>query len=208
MSEEFKISDWLQKAKEDPKEAGVPLVILLGIGFVVWKFLYSPKAALIDRELKKNKRLISEMKNFKDSASKIEDIKIDIEEMKNKWEEAQKLCYKELDRTQFLRRVRELANQSNISIKSINPAPDENIKVGNIKAKKFSVSFFYSGNLEPLLTFMRLIELEPQICFIPIPALAPTASGTFDMNLTVSTILLPDTIGIETIEEPADDGDY
>ena len=191
---DFSISEWLQKAKEDPKQGAVPLVFVAGIAFVVWKFLYSPKTVLINKELRKIKNLNADMNKFKDAANKLEDIKIDIEEKKAQWANTQKLCYKELERTQFLRKVRELANMSGMKVKSVNPLPDEPTKIGILDAKKFSVDFAYSGDLTRILTFMRYIELEPKICFMPVPSLMPNASGTFDTTLTVSTILLPDVI--------------
>ena len=200
MAEEFKISTWLQQSKEDPKKAAPPVVVLVALIFAVWKFGYSPKAILIDKELKKNKRLAGEMKSFKSAANQLEDIKLDIEDKKKKWEENQKLCYKELERTVFLKRVREIANQAGINVKSINPLPDENIKISVIDAKKFSVQFAYTGDLTHLLTFMRFIELEPKITFMPIPNIMPNASGTLDIQITVSAILLPDKISTDLPE--------
>ncbi len=205
MAEGFSISNWLQQSKEDPKKAAPPIVVLVAIIFVAWKFGYSPKAVLIDRELKKNKRLEGEMKSFKSAANQLEDIKLDIENKKKKWEENQKLCYKELERTTFLRRVREIANQSGMNVKSINPIPDEDIKISVIDAKKFSVQFNYTGDLTHLLTFMRYIELEPKISFVPIPNIAPNASGTLDTTITVSTILLPDKISIDLPENAGEE---
>lgn len=197
MAEEFSITNWLQEAKDDPKKVA-PIFVIIGVGgFIVWKFLYSPKAVLIDKELKKNKRLIGEMKNFKNASSQIEDIKLDIEDKKTKFSESLKLCYKEMERTVFLRRVRELATLSKINIRSLNPLPDENTKIGVLDAKKFSVQFSYIGDLTRLLTFMRLIELEPKTTFINIPNLIPNSEGKFDLKLTVSTILLPDVVNFE-----------
>ena len=201
MAEGFSISNWLQQSKEDPKKAAPPVIVLAAIIFAAWKFGYSPKAVLIDKEIKKNKKLAGEMKSFKNAANQLEDIKLDIENKKKQWEESQKLCYKELERTVFLRRVRELANQAGLNVKSINPIPDENIKVSVIDAKKFSVQFNYSGDLTHLLTFMRFIELEPKVAFVPIPNIAPNASGTIDTVLTVSTILLPDKISTDLPED-------
>ena len=189
---EINITNWLQETKEDPKKA---LPIVAGIAaaiFLVWKFGYQPKAALITKELKKNKGIERDMKNFKNAANQLEDIKLNIEEMKERWKTSQNLCYKEMERTDYLKRIRELATKADINVKSINPLPEEEIRIGVVPAKKFSVQFNYSGNLEHLLTFMRLIELEPKICFMPIPSLKPNASGTFEMPLKVTTILLPD----------------
>lgn len=205
MAEGFSISNWLQQSKEDPKKAAPPVIVLAAILFAAWKFGYSPKAVLIDKEMKKNKKLAGEMKSFKNAANQLEDIKLDIENKKKQWEESQKLCYKELERTVFLRRVRELANQAGLNVKSINPLPDENIKVSVIDAKKFSVQFNYSGDLTHLLTFMRFIELEPKVAFVPIPNIAPNASGTIDTVLTVSTILLPDKISTDLPEDSGGD---
>lgn len=205
MAEGFTISGWLQQSKEDPKKAAPPIIVLIAVIFVAWKFGYSPKALLIDKELKKNKRLAGEMKSFKNAANQLEDIKLDIENKKNKWEESQKLCYKELERTAFLRRVREIATQSGMNVKSINPIPDEDIKISVIDAKKFSVQFNYSGDLTHLLTFMRYIELEPKVSFVPIPNIAPNASGTIDTVLTVSTILLPDKISTDLPEDTGEE---
>lgn len=205
---EFSITNFLQESKEDPKKVA-PIVVVIGlVAFLVWKFGYSPKAAMITKELKKNKAIERDMKNFKNAANQLEDIKLNIEEMKKKWEESQKLCYKEMERTDFLKRVRELATNSNMNIKSINPLPEEEITIGVVSAKKFSVQFNYSGDLENLLTFMRFIELEPKITFMPIPKLAPNASGTFDIALTVSTILFPDVVSTDMAGgEEDDEGD-
>ena len=207
MAEGFSISNWLQQSKEDPKKAAPPVIVLAAILFAAWKFGYSPKAVLIDKEMKKNKKLAGEMKSFKNAANQLEDIKLDIENKKKQWEESQKLCYKELERTVFLRRVRELANQAGLNVKSINPLPDENIKVSVIDAKKFSVQFNYTGDLTHLLTFMRFIELEPKVAFVPIPNIAPNASGTIDTALTVSTILLPDKISTDLPEDTGGEED-
>ena len=110
MNEEFTLTEWLQKAKEDPKQFAIPVVFILAIAFLDWKFLYAPKAKEILSQTKKNQKVVSEMKNIKDAANKLEDIKIDIEEKKKAWESTKALCYTELKRTDFLRRVRELAH--------------------------------------------------------------------------------------------------
>lgn len=208
MAEEIKITEWLQKAKENPKEGAIPIVAFLCLGFIVYKFLYAPKALLLTKELKKNKAVQVEMKKFQNAANQLEDIKIDIEDKKKELNNIQKLCYKELERTQFLRRIRELAQQANLNIKSINPMPDQNLSIGPITAKKFSVNFNYLDNLHKLLTFMRLVELEEKICFMPVPSLSSSASGTFDTTVTVSTILLPDVLNINPTTDDEDEDEY
>ena len=205
MAEEFKISEWLQSVKEEPKKAAPIFVILGAIAFIDWKFFYSPKAVQIDKELKKNKRIVGEMKNFKNAANQLEDIKIDIENKKKKWEDTKKLCYKESERTIFLKKVREAAAISGMSIRNITPLHDEPVQLGVVDAKKFSVQFAYNGDLTKLLTFMRLMEVASQTIFMPIPSLKPNASGTFDTTLTVSTIIFPDLISTNAPEPQANE---
>ena len=52
---------------------------------------------------------------------------------------------------------------------------------------------------------MRYIELEPKISFVPIPDIAPNASGTLDTTITVSTILLPDKISTDLPEDAGEE---
>lgn len=194
MAEEFSITNWLQEAKEDPKKV-LPILVIIGtVGFLDWKYLYSPKALLVVKENKKIVQKEKEIKSFRNASSQIEDIKLDIFEKKEQLNKSLELCYKDKDRNYFLKRVRDIANKSKIIVKSINPLPIENTKIGVIDAKKLSVQFSYTGDLTKLITFMRLIELEQKITFMPIPDLIPNSDGNFDIKITVSTILLPDEI--------------
>ena len=84
-----------------------------------------------------------------------------------------------------------------MKIRNIAPLQDVPMKLGVVDAKKFSVQFAYSGDLTKLLTFMRLIELDNKTTFMPIPNLKINASGTFDLSLIVTTVLLPDVISTE-----------
>lgn len=197
MAEEFKISEWLTKAKEDPKIAAQPLVIIAAVLFGGYKFAYSPKAVELTKELKKNQRVEADIKRVQSAVDNIEDIKLEIEEMKARFSKAKTMCYKKSEVTVFLRRVRELAQKAGIEVKSVNPMPVSPITLGGISAEKFSVSFYYTGDLLKLGTFMRLIELEEKITFLNMPTLSPNASGTFELELTPTTILLPDSVVAE-----------
>jgi hypothetical protein len=115
--------------------------------------------------------------------------------------------------TSFLRRVRELAAQAGIPLKSVKPLPLDPKTIGNVAAEKCTVTFGFSGNLVQLATFLRLVEKEEKITFLGMPTLAPNASGTFDVELSPTTILIPDEMAMkqasseESSEEPAgDDG--
>jgi len=197
MAEEFKISEWLTKAKDDPKVAAQPLIVIAAVLFGGYKFAYSPKVVELSKELKKNQRVEADIKTVQSAVDNIEDIKLDIEEKKSRFSKAKATCYRKSDMTAFLRRVRELAQNAGIEIKSVNPLPISQISIGGITVDKFSVSFYYTGDLLKLGTFMRLIELEDKITFLNMPTLSPNSSGTFELELTPTTILLPDSLAVE-----------
>lgn len=197
MAEEFSITEWLKTAKNDPKVAAQPLIIVAALAFGGYKTLYAPKVIELGKEVKKNQRIEGEIKSLESAVENLDDIKLDIEEKKGAWEKAQKLCYKKSEMTAFLRRIRELAQQSGLNIKTVNPQAITQIKAGEIIVEKFPVSFFFTGDLTLLGTFLRLIEKEEKITFISLPMLTPNASGTFEIDLTPTTILIPE------IEQPA-----
>lgn len=200
MAEELNISEWLKKAKDDPKLAAQPLLIVAALAFMGYKFLYSPKVIELNKELKRNKGVEAEIQTVESAIENLEDIKLDIEDRKAKWETAQKLCYKKAEMTSFLKRVREIAQRAGINVKSVNPQTITPTQVGKVTVENFPVSFFYSGDLVQMGTFMRLLELEEKITFISIPPLAPNASGVFEVELTPTTILVPDKIEVQASE--------
>jgi Tfp pilus assembly protein PilO len=192
MAEGVSISDWLKKAKEDPKLALQPFLIIGAVAFMGYKFLYAPKTIEIAKELKKSKGVADQIKKVETAIENIEDIKLNIEERKAKWTASQKLCYRKSEMTSFLRRVRELAQKAGIEVKSVNPQPISQMQVGQVSVEKFPVSFFYTGDLVTIATFLRLVELEEKISFLSIPHLLPNASGSFEVEFVPTTILVPD----------------
>jgi Tfp pilus assembly protein PilO len=192
MAEEINITEWLKKAKEDPKVAAQPFMIIAGVAFAGYKALYSPKVVELTKELKKNQRLESDIKNVESAIENIEDIKLDIEERKSKFGQAQKICYRKSEMTVFLRRVRELAQQAGITVKSVNPQAIVPHQIGNITVEKFPVSIYFTGDLVQLGIFLRLIEKEEKLTFLSLPPMIPNASGTFEFDLSPTTILIPD----------------
>ncbi len=200
MAEELNISEWLKKAKDDPKLAAQPLLIVAALAFMGYKFLYSPKVIELGKEIKKNQRVEADIKTVESAIENLEDIKLDLEDRKAKWETAQKLCYKKAEMTSFLKRVREIAQRAGINVKSVNPQTITPTQVGKVTVENFPVSFFYTGDLVQMGTFMRLLELEEKITFISIPPLAPNASGVFEVELTPTTILVPDKIEVQASE--------
>jgi Tfp pilus assembly protein PilO len=196
LAEGFSISEWLKKAKEDPKQAAQPLVIVIGVFFGGYKVLYAPKVTELLKEEKRVKGVQNQIKQVQAAVDNIEDIKLDIEDKKANFAKALKLCYRKSEMTSFLRRVRELAAQAGIPIKSVNPQPMTQLAVGETTVEKFPVTFSFSGDLIQLGTFLRLVEKEERLTFLTMPNLKPNASGTFDLELTPTTILIPDEMAL------------
>ncbi|MBU1109833.1 MAG: type 4a pilus biogenesis protein PilO [Candidatus Riflebacteria bacterium] len=197
MAEEFSISEWLKKAKGDPKVAAQPLIIVAALFFGGYKGLYAPKAVELLKEDKKVKSVEANIKKVQSAVDNIEDIKLDIEDKKSKLNQAIKRCYRKSEMTSFLRRVRELATQAGIPIKSVNPQPLTQEALGAITVEKFPVTFSFSGDLVQLGTFLRLIEKEEKITFVKMPNLKPNASGTFDLDITPIAVLIADEMAVQ-----------
>lgn len=197
MAAEFSLSEWLKKAKEDPKVAAQPLVVIAALAFGGYKGLYAPKVAELLKEDKKIKGIEANIKKVQAAVDNIEDIKLDIEDKKSAFSKSVKLCYRKSEMTSFLRRVRELAAQAGIPIKSVNPQTMTKLTLGEATVEKFPVTFSFSGDLTQLGTFLRMIEKEEKITFVTMPNLKPNASGTFDLDLTPTTILIPDEMAVD-----------
>lgn len=192
MAEQASLTQWLAKAKEDPKVAAQPVVIILALFFGGYKGLYAPKVAELQKQEKKTKGVEGNIKKLESAVENLEDIKLDIEEKKNAWKKAQSLCYRKSEITKFLRRVRELAEMAEVPVKSVNPQAISKIPLGEIEVEKLPVSIFFTGDLVKLGVFLRLIEKEEKITFLSLPNLTPNASGVFELELAPTTILIPD----------------
>lgn len=197
MAEEFSITDWLKKAKEDPKVAAQPLVIVIGLAFGGYKGLYAPKVIELTKEERKTKAVEAQIRDVQAAVDDRENILLDIEEKKAKLNKAVKLCYRKSEMTSFLRRVRELAAQAGIPIKTVKPLPLSPVTIGNVAAERCTVTFGFSGDLIQLATFLRLVEKEEKITFLDMPNLSPNASGTFEVELSPTTILIPDEMAMQ-----------
>lgn len=194
MAEEFSLTEWIKKAKSDPKLIAPPIVIVLGVIYGGYKFLYAPQVKALTKISRQMKGTASEVRNLRQAIENIEDIKLDVAEKKANLEKSLKLCYKKSEVTNYLRRVRELAMQAGIPVKSINPRPPAPVKVGPISAEQIQVAFNFSGDLVQLGTFLRLIEKEQKITYCDLPNLKPNASGTFDLVLLPTAIFMPDDV--------------
>ncbi len=197
MAEEFTITKWIAQAKEDPKVAAQPLIIVVGLFFAGYKVLYAPKTIELKKQEKKVKGVDGQIKKLESAVENLEDIKLEIEEKKAAWKKAQGLCYRKSEVTKFLRRIRELAQIAEIPVKSVNPQTITQVQLGEISIEKLPVSIYFNGDLVKLGIFMRLLEKEEKITFINLPSLSPNASGTFELELMPTTILIPDELAAE-----------
>jgi Tfp pilus assembly protein PilO len=197
MAEQVNITEWLAKAKEDPKLAAQPVIIVAALFFLGYKFLYAPVTSELQKQERKTKRVEGQIKKVESAADNLDDLKLEIEEKKAEWKKAQKLCYKKSEMTKFLRRIRELAELAGIPVKSINPQSISPMKMGEISVEKLPVSIYFTGDIVTLGTFLRLIEKEEKITFLSLPSLSPNASGQFELELTPTTILISDELAEE-----------
>ncbi len=202
MADEALLTNWLAKAKEDPKNAAPPVVIILALFFGGYKALYAPNTAILLKQDKATKGIEAQIKKLESAVENLEDIKLEIEEKKAQWKKTQQLCYRKSEITRFLRRVRELATLAGIPVKSVNPQQISPLPLGELAFEKLPVSIYFTGDLVTLGIFLRLIEKEEKITFLNLPSLVPNASGTFELELVPTTILIPDELVIE--DKPAE----
>ena len=141
------ITEWLEQAKEDPKLYAMPVVIVLAVFFAGYKVLYVPQLKPLKKQLKKNKGVERKIKKVQSAANDIDDIKLEVEEERQKAKEVKELCYKPNESTKFMRRIRKLGKMAGVRIKSVSPKPLKNIKFGEVTVKKFSVSFAFKGDI-------------------------------------------------------------
>ncbi|HOY67187.1 MAG TPA: type 4a pilus biogenesis protein PilO [Candidatus Ozemobacteraceae bacterium] len=190
MAEEFKLQEWLVKAKDDPKLAAQPVVVLLAIVFLGWKFLYSPQKLIYEKELKKNKAVQSEINGLESAVANIEEIKIEVNDLKQSRLAAEELCYKKAEAPQFLQDLRKLAKQAGLDLKSINPQPPVARSFETVTFEEYPVKISFTGDFVQLGTFLRILEQHKKIVSIALPQLTPDASGTFKFDLVPTTVLL------------------
>ncbi|HNW36191.1 MAG TPA: type 4a pilus biogenesis protein PilO [Candidatus Ozemobacteraceae bacterium] len=198
MAEEFKLQEWLAKAKEEPKLAAPPVVILLAVIILSWKFLYSPQKLIFEKEKKKNKGVQDQIKGLESAVANIEEIKIEVNDLKKARLEAEELCYKKMEAPQFLQDLRKLAKQAGLELKSINPQPPVPRTFETVSFEEYPVKISFTGDFKQLGTFLRILEKHKKIVSVTLPQLVPDASGTFRFDIMPTTVLL-----LEKEEAPA-----
>ncbi len=196
---EISLMEWLDKAKADPKVAAQPIIAVVAILALGWKFGYAPVQVEIAKELKKNKGVQDQIKGLEAAVANIEDIKINVAEMKKKWDEVQSLCYNKNEAHKFLQDLRQIGRDVGLDIKNITPQPTVQKTYDTLIYEEYPIKIAFTGTLAQLGIFLRKLEKHPKITFLTLPPIVPDASGTLRIDLLPSTILLSD----QRVEAPA-----
>jgi len=184
--------EWLEKAKADPKVAAQPLIAIVAVAALGWKFGYAPVQTEIAKELKKNKGVQDQIKGLETAVANIEDIKIGVAEMRKKWDEVQALCYNKNEAHKFLQDLRQIGRDVGLDIKNITPQPTIQKTFDTLIYEEYPIKIAFSGSLAQLGIFLRKLEKHPRITFLELPPIIPDASGVLRLDLLPSTILLSD----------------
>jgi Tfp pilus assembly protein PilO len=190
MADGFNFNEWLAKAKEDPKVAAQPLIVIIGIIVAGWKFLYSPQQIILQKELKKNKGVEAQIKGLESAVANIEEIKIEVNDLRKSWSEVETLCYKKNEASMFIQDLRNIGRQANINLRSISPQPAIQKTFETLNYEIYPVRISFAGEYKQLGLFLRCLEKHPKIIFLDLPNLETDASGTFRFDLIPKTILL------------------
>ena len=192
MSEPFNLQEWIAKAREDPKVAAQPVIILLAILGLAWKFLYAPQKVVLLKELKGKKAVEDQIKGLQSAVTNMEDLKIEVAEMKSKWKKIEELCYKKNEAHLFLQDVRRIGRVVGLDIKNINPLPTVPKIFESVSYEEYPIKIAFSGSFPQLGIFLREMEKSPKLVFVNLPELVPDASGSLRFDLIPTTILLSD----------------
>jgi len=188
----FSLTEWIQKAKEDPKVAAQPLVVIVAILLLAYRFLYVPQRTLLDKETKKGKAILNEIKGLQSAVENIEEIKIQVNDLRKSWSEVEEKCYLKSDPQAFLQDIREIAKKVGLNIKNIAPQPTVPKTFETLNYEIYSVKISFAGSFQQLGKLLRAFESHKKLISVELPNLEPDASGTFKFDLLPSTILLPD----------------
>lgn len=192
MADGFSITEWLQKAKADPKVAAQPFLVLGAVLFLGWKFLYSPQLILLNKELKKNKGIEGQIRSLEDAVANKEQIQLEVNDFKKAREKATKICYKQSEASLFLQHLRQIGKLAKVEIKSFTPQPKKERTFETVKFEEYPVKIAFQGTFSQLGIFLRTLEKQEKLIFLDLPPLAADASGTFKFDLFPTVYVLPE----------------
>ena len=191
---EINLMEWFEKAKADPKVAAQPVIAIVAILALGWKFGYAPVTVDMAKELKKNKGVQDQIKGLESAVANIEDIKITVAEMKKKWAEVESLCYKKNEAHKFLQDIRQIGRDVGLDIKNIAPQPTVPKTFESLMYEEYPIKIAFTGSFAQFGIFLRKLEKHPKITFMDFPPLVPDASGVLKLDLLPTTILISDQV--------------
>lgn len=186
------LSQWLQQARSDPKMAVQPLIIVLALAFLGYKFLIAPQKVILAKELKKNKGVQDQIAALTKAAGNLEKVREEVEKLRKVREHTQALCYSAADRAAFLRDVRAWGGQAGLQFKSLQPIPPVSRNYEKVAYEEVGVKVGFHGDFAQLGTFLRILEMQEKVIFLKLPPLTPDASGTFRFDLQPTAFFLLD----------------
>ncbi len=201
----FDPKKWLEILKEDPKQLGSVLVIIFGLLFLQYRFVYLPKNKNIQRLQRTLSSNARELQHIKDSVDSKYDMQIELAESTVEAKNALEKCYKKSEATDFFRRIPALASLAGIKLRGINPQPSKPIKLGTLDAEQLSTAIKFSGTFKELILFLRLIELEKKTTFLILPSLTTTSNNNYELELYPTTIIIPDALVNSVLSEDNED---
>jgi Tfp pilus assembly protein PilO len=190
MAEGFNFNEWLAKAKEDPKVAAQPVVILVALILLAFRFGYSPQKVLLAKELKKHKGILRDIAGYKSAVENIEEIKLEVTDLQKNWAIVEEKCYPKQNAPLFIQDIRNIARQADLNFRSITPLPPQVKKFETLEYEIYSVKVSFQGDLKQLGKLLRLMEKHKKLIYVELPNLQPDASGTFRFDLIPTTILI------------------
>lgn len=202
MLENLSLINWLEQAKSDPKIAAQPLIIIVAMFFLGWKFLYSPQKVLLTKELKRKQGIEAEIRNLEKAIEDKENIELEVADLKKQIEEARSKCYKQSEAHQFLQDIRAIAKKSNLEVRGIAPLPMVAKSLEGLNYSEFPVKITFQGNFQKLGIFLRNLELFDKVIKVDLPVLAPDASGTFKFDINPTALVVPDEFVTEVTTLP------
>lgn len=182
--------EWLVKAKADPKVAAQPVIIVVALIVLAFRFVYFPQKKLLEKDLKKHKGVLREIQNLENAVENVEDIQIEVTDLKKKWSIVEERCYLKTEAPKFIQDIRNIGKEAGLNFRSISPLPVEKKTYGTLNYELYKVRIAFEGKLGELGKFLRLVETNKKIIFLELPPLDPDASGTFRFNLVPTTLLL------------------
>ncbi|MBF0542904.1 MAG: type 4a pilus biogenesis protein PilO [Candidatus Riflebacteria bacterium] len=197
MAEGFDLKEWIQQAKDDPKVAAQPLIVVLALVYFGYKYLYSPQAVALIKERAKLTGIKGEITKLTSAMANSEELKVEVIELKRIRSEIELQCYKKTEASSFMQDLRTLGKKAGLEIRNLTPLPMvQKTYLEKMNYEEFPVKILFNGDFKQLGMFLCAIETFKKKITIDLPPLVPDASGTFKFELTPTCIVLPENFSL------------